>query len=63
MTKLAEKRHECGLSQSQLAERSGVNRSMIQFYEQGVNDINKAQVRTVKKIALALGCAIEDIID
>ena len=63
MSKLAQIRQENGLSQSQLADKSEVNRSMIQFYEQGVKDINKAQVGTVKKIAEALGCSIEDLID
>ena len=63
MSKLAQKRQENGLSQSQLAEKSGVNRSIIQFYEQGVRDINKAQAQTVKKLAQALGCAMEDLID
>ena len=63
MSKLAHIRQEKGLSQSQLADKSEVNRSMIQFYEQGVKDINKAQVGTVKKIAEALGCSIEDLID
>ena len=63
MSKLAHIRQENGLSQSQLADKSGVNRSLIQFYEQGVRDINKAQGQTLKKIAQALGCAMEDLID
>lgn len=63
MSKLAHIRQENGLSQSQLADKSGVNRSLIQFYEQGVRDINKAQGQTLKKLAQALGCAMEDLID
>ena len=62
MNKLQEKRKEKGLSQSQLAEASGVNKRMIQYYEQGAKDIRKAQVETVFKLAHALGCLIEDII-
>ena len=63
MSKLAKIRQDAGLSQSQLAEKSGVNRPMIQFYEQGVKDINKAQAQTIKKLANALGCSMEDLID
>ena len=63
MSKLAKIRQDAGLSQSQLAEKAGVNRPMIQFYEQGVKDINKAQAQTIKKLANALGCSMEDLID
>ena len=63
MSKLADMRQKNGLSQSELADKSDVNRSMIQFYEQGVKDINKAQAQTVKKLAQALGCAMEELID
>lgn len=63
MSKLAQIRQENGLSQSQLADKADVNRSMIQFYEQGVKDINKAQAQTVKKLAQALGCTMEELID
>ena len=63
MSKLAKFRQDAGLSQSQLAEKAGVNRPMIQFYEQGVKDINKAQAQTIKKLAQALGCTMEELID
>ena len=63
MNKLAKIRHDRGLSQSELAAKANVNRSMIQFYEQGVKDINKAHAQTLKKLAQALGCAMEDLID
>ena len=39
-----------------LAEKSGVNVRIIQSYEQGVRDINKAQFSTVAKLAQALEC-------
>lgn len=63
MTNLKHKREEAGLSQSGLAEASGVSVRMIQHYEQGFKDINKAAVITVKRLADALGCKIEDIIE
>lgn len=62
MNKLQMRRKEKGLSQSQLADASGVNVRMIQYYEQGAKDIMKAQVETVYKLAHTLGCLIEDII-
>ena len=53
---LARLRAYANLSQSMLAEKSGVNVRIIQSYEQGVRDINKAQFSTVAKLAQALEC-------
>lgn len=62
MSKLKTIRQSRGFSQSQLAELSGVNVRMIQHYEQGTNDITKAQVATVHQLAKALNCTIEELI-
>jgi len=51
-----------GLSQSQLAELSGVSVRMIQKYEQGERDIWKAQAITAYALAVALGVTVEEII-
>lgn len=56
-------REEADLTQSELAEASGVSLRMIQHYEQGVKDINKAQVATVKALADALNCKIENLME
>lgn len=56
-------RATCSLSQSQLATKSGVSIGLIQKYESGERDINKAQVRTVHQLAQALGCTVEDLIE
>ena len=61
--KLKDIRESKGLSQRQLADISGVNVQMIQHYEQGVRDINKAQAGTLYKLAQALGCSMEDLIE
>ena len=53
---LARLRAYANLSQSMLAEKSGVNVRIIQSYEQGIRDINKAQFSTVVKLAEALEC-------
>lgn len=55
-------RSEAGISQSKLSELSGVNLQMIQKYEQGVKDINKAQGETLYKLAQALNCKVEDLL-
>ena len=61
--KLKEYRERAGLSQSELARASGVSVRMIQHYEQGAKDINKAAVITVKQLADAVGCKIEELIE
>lgn len=63
MSNLKDIRTKIGFSQSKLSELSGVNARMIQYYEQGVKDINKAQGITLYKIAQALDCKIEDLLE
>lgn len=63
MSNLKNIRTKRGYSQSKLAELSGVNVRMIQYYEQGANDINTAQADTVYKLAQALQCNMEDLLE
>lgn len=63
MSKLKEIRERQGLSQRALSDASGVNIQMIQHYEQGVRDINKAQAGTIHKLAKILGCYIEELLE
>lgn len=63
MNKLKAQRTALNLSQSQLANKAGVSLAMIQKYEQGVKDINKAQGGTLLKIARALNCTIEELLE
>ena len=63
MSKLKAKRESAGLSQSDLAEASGVSLRMIQYYEQGFKDINRAAVVTIKRLADALKCEIDELIE
>jgi len=63
MTNLQERRKAAGMTQQQLADASEVNVTMIQKYERGFKDINRAAVISVKAMADALGCAIEDLIE
>lgn len=63
MTKLKKIREASGLSQAKLAEASGVNVRMIQHYEQGVKDIDAAAALTVHRLAQALNCTVEDLLE
>lgn len=56
-------RENRNLSQSELAEKSGVKLRSIQMYEQRVNDIDKAQSQTLFKLSRVLGCKIEDLLE
>lgn len=62
-TKLKRIRESRGLSQVELASESGVHLRSIQMYEQKVNDIDKAQSKTLYKISRVLGCTIEDLLE
>ena len=63
MSKLKHIREAHKMSQSQLAESSGVNVRMIQHYEQGFKDINKASAITAYKLARALNTRIENLLE
>lgn len=52
-----------GLSQNELAERSGVNIRAIQSYEQKKRDINKAQFTMVLNLATALDCNPTELLE
>ena len=56
-------REEKRITQSYLADISGVSLRLIQAYEQGYKDINKAQVVKVLQLAEALGCDVYEIIN
>lgn len=63
ITNLKKARQARGLSQSELAKLADVELRSIQMYEQRRNDINKAQVETLYKLARVLGCNIEDLLE
>ena len=62
-TNLKKLRETTALSQSQLADESGVSLRSIQMYEQRNKDINKAQAITLAKLSRVLGCNIEDLLE
>lgn len=56
-------RENLDISQSQLAEQSGVSIRTIQAYEQKDKDINKASVSILKALADVLKCSISDLLE
>ena len=62
-TNLKRFRRYLGITQAELARRSGISLRSIQMYEQRKKDINKASLITVYKLAKTFGCAVEDLIE
>ena len=60
---LQEMRKKAGLSQSQLAEKSGIKLRTIQCYEINNRDIDGASLETLLKLAYALNCKVIDILN
>lgn len=56
-------RQSAGLSQSKLAELSGVPVRTIQQYEQRQKNINKAQAEYLIRLAQTLRCEAADLIE
>lgn len=52
-----------GCTQAELANKAGVSLRSIQMYEQRNKDINKARVISVYRLAKALGCTVEDLLE
>ena len=62
-TRLKCRRQQAGLSQSQLAEATGIPVRTIQQYEQRQKDINKAQAQYLVVLAQVLCCEVEDLLE
>jgi DNA-binding Xre family transcriptional regulator len=56
-------RKAVGMTQKKLAAQSGVALRMIQLYEQRKQDICKAQAISIARMARALGCNAEDLLE
>lgn len=63
MTNLKRIRMQNGLTQRELAEKSGVNIRMIQKYETGEKDINSAKAVTVFKLSYILQCDMLNLLE
>ena len=63
VTRLRAYRNRIGISQAELARRSGCSLRMIQHYEQRQKDINKAQAETLLGLASVLRCPPEELLE
>ena len=63
MANLKELRKLCGMTQKELAERSGINVRRIQKYESGEYSLNNMTAKTAYAISHALGCSIDDLVN
>ena len=63
MKKLKERRMAAGLSQSQLAEKTGINVRVIQHYEQGTKNFDHARIDKILNVCLVLNCELKDILE
>ena len=56
-------RKQCGLTQEELSDASGVTLNTIRAYEQRSKDLGKAQFEIVMNLARALKCDVTDLIN
>ena len=61
-TRLKEARKRLRLTQADLADRAGVSLRMIRAYEQGTQDLAKAEAATVAALARTLHCEVEGLV-
>lgn len=62
-TQLQMRRKATGMSQSELAKNADMSIRTLQALESGARNIDKVTVLTALKLAKALGCDIEDILE
>lgn len=62
MNAVKRQRKSAGITQQELAEKSGVKLRMIQAYEQNYQDISKAEAGSMLRLARALSCSVEDLL-
>ena len=55
-------RKYAGLTQKELSRESGVSLRMVQLYEQGQNDLSKAQAKVVISLSKTLGCDASELV-
>lgn len=62
-TALEAARREAGISRKKLSELSGVSFRSLECYEQRKNDLNIANIKTIRALAKALDVPMEKILD
>ena len=59
MANISDLRKAAGLTQQQLADKMGVNRSTVAMWETGVN---APKTKMLLALAEVLGCSVEDLL-
>lgn len=59
--KLKVLRAKADLTQQELADKAGISSKSLGLYEADVNNLRKAEYRTIENIANALGVTVNDI--
>ena len=62
-SRLQQMRKNSGLTQRELAERSGTSLRMVQLYEQRQQDIRRAEAQTLVSLSHILGCDVVDLFE
>ncbi len=62
-TKLATLRRERGMTQRDLVRAADVSLRMVQLYERRQNDLSKAAASVALRLAHAIGCRVEDLLE
>ena len=52
-----------GYSQQELSDVTGIPKRAIQSYEQGERSVDRASLKTLCDICIALNCTLEDILE
>ena len=60
---LKEIRESRGMSQKDLAVKTGINKRMIQAYEQGYRNINGAKLSNLVTFCIVLECRLSEVVD
>ena len=63
MNKLKQYRKIAGMTQPQLADAAEISVRTLQDYEQGRKPLEKAAAITVLRLARAMSCTVEDLIE
>lgn len=60
-TPLKQLRELRGMTQQQLAEKTGITARTLNIYESDINNLRKAKYETVKGLATNLGVSVDNI--
>ena len=63
ISNLQSQRIKKGLSQSELAKAANISIQSLRYYEQKLQPLENARLKTIIKICKALNCKVDDVIE